>query len=215
MSNPNQAALEHLRIIRSLMERAHVYRALSAPAAMLGGLLAMAASGYLLWRGKSVAISGDTFLWVWLGILGISAIANMLLLARDAARRGQPVVSDGMRTASRTLAPPLLAGGVLGIGCVLHLDAVSLAATIWVICYGLALLASAGFSPKSLVWLGRIFFLTGLILFGLSFLSPLGWGFFDRAIATIIMGATFGFYHVVYATALFIRGTESTIPAIE
>jgi hypothetical protein len=43
-----EVALENLRIIRSLMEKAHIYRAVSAPAALTGGLLALAASAWPL-----------------------------------------------------------------------------------------------------------------------------------------------------------------------
>ena len=37
-----QRAEEHLRVIRTLMERATIYRAISAPTALAGGLIALA-----------------------------------------------------------------------------------------------------------------------------------------------------------------------------
>ena len=36
-----QRAEEHLRVIRTLMERATIYRAISAPTALAGGLIAL------------------------------------------------------------------------------------------------------------------------------------------------------------------------------
>ena len=48
MKSPDAAA-EHLRTIRSLMERATVYRAISGPGALLGGVLALGVGGVLLW----------------------------------------------------------------------------------------------------------------------------------------------------------------------
>ena len=41
MNNERSKAEEDLRVIRSLMERATVYRAISAPAALVAGLLSI------------------------------------------------------------------------------------------------------------------------------------------------------------------------------
>jgi hypothetical protein len=62
-----EAALENLRIIRSLMEKAHIYRAVSAPAALTGGLLALAASAWpvqhaLATNGGQFDVPRNTFL---------------------------------------------------------------------------------------------------------------------------------------------------------
>lgn len=46
------AAEEHLRVIRELMERATVYRAVSAPAALFCGLIALSVSGLALIPGR-------------------------------------------------------------------------------------------------------------------------------------------------------------------
>lgn len=201
-----QDALEHLRVIRSLMEKAHIYRAISAPAALLGGLLAVGCSA---WTGCLAAKQGgilehEGFLWQWLGILVVAGIANVVLLAREAAKRGQPLVSEGMRMALRAILPPLLVGGLVGIGLIVKMQNHVMAALIWVLCYGLALLATSSFSPKSLVRLGWIFILVGLGLFWAWILNgdirnlP-----GDEVPAALIMGITFGLCHIGYALAVF------------
>ncbi len=211
-----QAAIEHLRVIRSLMEKAHIYRAVSAPAALLGGVLALGAT---LWpvvhaaqtHGDAV-FSNTTFLIIWHGILAACTVLNVVLLAREAKRRDQAFVSEGMKMALRAVSPPLIVGGVLAGGLVIWLQNLTLGALIWVLCYGLALLATASFSPKSLTRLGWAFVIAGLVLF-------LAWASngevrdlrTDLGPASLVMALTFGLLHVVYAIAVFVsrpRGEE-------
>jgi len=208
MSNPTQDALEHLRVIRSLMERAHVYRALSAPAALLGGALAL---GTALWflLGDTESLCGPVFLAVWLVILALSAVVNLGLLAWEAQRRGQPLFSDNMRTALRALTPPMLTGGVLGVGLVLARQELVLASLVWVLCYGLALLAAAGFSPRSLVWLGRLFLGVGLVWFGIWSWFGESWAWSPQQMAMLVMGATFGLLHLGYGATVFLAGSRA------
>ncbi|TDU70608.1 hypothetical protein EI77_02655 [Prosthecobacter fusiformis] len=215
-----QDALEHLRVIRSLMEKAHIYRAISAPAAGLGGVLAIAAAGLTGWqmmqKGGLPEREGDTFLWQWLVILAVTGVVNVILLAREAARRGQPLVSDGMRMALKAILPPLLVGGVLGVGLIVHLDNHVMAVLVWVVCYGLALLATASFSPRSLVRLGWVFTLLGLVLFwawaanGDIRMMP-----HDEGPAALIMGLTFGLCHLAYAGAVFLSRKPEAVTARE
>lgn len=212
-----QAAIEHLRVIRSLMEKAHIYRAVSAPAALLGGVLALGAT---LWpvvhaaqtHGDAV-FSNTTFLIIWHGILAACTVLNVVLLAREARRRDQAFVSEGMKMALRAVSPPLIVGGVLAGGLVIWLQNLTLAALIWVLCYGLALLATASFSPKSLTRLGWAFVIAGLVLFLL-------WAAngevrdlrTDLGPASLVMALTFGLLHIVYAIAVFVsrpKGEEA------
>ena len=203
-----EAALENLRIIRSLMEKAHIYRAVSAPAALTGGILALGASGWpvsrALAKNAEAVMNESTFLTLWLVILAIASALNVLLLAKEAASRSQPFVSEGMRMALRAFAPPMLVGGCVGIGLIVFLHNLTLAALIWILCYGLALLSTASFSPRSLPRLGWAFVITGLLLFfawaanrDVDLLSS------DVAPASLAMGLTFGLLHVVYALAVF------------
>lgn len=213
-----QDALEHLRVIRSLMEKAHIYRAISAPAAFVGGLLAVgcaAIPAWEMWSSKGLSdFTKDTFLWQWLGILVVTGALNVFLLAREAARRGQPLVSDGMRMALRAILPPLLVGGVLGSGLIVYLQSHVMAVLLWVLCYGLALLATASFSPRSLVRLGWVFVALGLALFILwapnsdARMLPR-----DDGPASLIMGLTFGLCHIGYAVAVFLSRKPEAVSA--
>ena len=213
-----EAALENLRIIRSLMEKAHIYRAISAPAALTGGALALIASGWPVWH--AVTHQGDAvmcdkcFLETWLIILGISSALNVFLLAREARRRGQPFVSADMRMALRAFIPPMLVGGCVGIGLIVFLHNLTLAALIWVLCYGLALLSTAIFSPRSLVRLGWAFVLTGLLaFFAWASYSDVRLLASDLGPASLVMGLSFGLLHVMYAGAVFFSAKPAEVPA--
>lgn len=213
-----EAALENLRIIRSLMEKAHIYRAVSAPAALTGGLLALAASAWpvqhaLATQGGSVMCE-ICFLQMWLAILAVASTLNVVLLAKEAKRRGQPFVSEGMRMALRGFAPPMLVGGVIGIGLIAFLHQLVMAALIWGVCYGLALLSTASFSPRSLVRLGWAFVITGLLLFlAWAANSDVRMLASDEAPASLVMGLTFGVLHVVYALAVFFSRKPAEVTA--
>ncbi len=211
-----QDAIENLRVIRSLMEKAHIYRAISAPAALVGGVLAVAVSGLGITLSSRAEpdITPDEFLVMWLGILAVTSVLNVVLLSRDARRRGQPFLSEGMRMALRAILPPMMVGGVLGIGLVVYLHNLTMAALIWILCYGLALLATASFSPRSLLRLGWAFVISGLALFlvwaanGDIRMLPT-----DEGPASLAMGVTFGLLHIVYAIAVFVSKKPEVVTA--
>ena len=205
-----QTAIEHLRVIRSLLEKSQVYRAVSAPAALCGGLLALAASYAALHAHK---FSTHLFLVQWLVILGITSALNFFLLHREAIGRSQPFFSEGMRMALRAFLPPMLVGGVLGVCLIWFSDDVNLASLVWILCYGLALLSTSHFSPRSLVRLGWAFLIVGSVLTieyfaQVGFASPIS----STTPASLFLGSTFGLLHVAYAVAVFVRKPATQIP---
>ena len=200
-------AEENLRVIRSLMEKATIYRAISAPAALLGGVLAVAvAAAAWWWSGLAVTGARVPFLATWLAVLGITSGVNLGLLWRGAVRRREPFASPGMRLALRAMMPALLAGGVCTL---LATDGGwPLIASLWTLLYGVSLLAASHFAPKSLCWLGRLFFLCGSLLLGAGTWAADSWRGTDQTLlAHLIMGATFGLFHLIYAACTWPRKT--------
>jgi hypothetical protein len=201
MSNRSEAE-ENLRVIRNLMEKATIYRAVSAPGALVGGTCSIALLVLALVPSRSVEIV--PFLGSWIAVLGFTSLANFWLLRRDAARRGDAFISPGMRLALRAMLPALLGGGactfVEGDGGPV------LIASLWVLFYGVSLLAAAHFAPKSINWLGRAFFVAGFALIFVGAFAADWWrGAHQTAIAHGIMGATFGVFHLVYAACTWPR----------
>jgi len=210
--NPKTEALENLRVIRSLMERAHVYRSISAPAAIFGGSLALLVSAFGFYS-NFIHISSSfrerEFLFSWLFLLFLTSALNAYLLAKDAQKRAKPFINEGLRMALRAIIPPLLTGGVLGVGLIWFERQLQLAALIWILCYGLALQATVGFAPKSLIRLARAFLITGQALTIWWFLSG-GFGEFQRseAPASLFLGLTFGLFHLIYGVSILASSRE-------
>ncbi len=212
-----KTAIEHLRIIRTLMERAHIYRALSATAALFGGVLALIVSCLGFFRTEyvtSASLSGREFLASWMILLALSTILNLLLLMRESKGRGQAFVTDGLRMALRAVVPPLMVGGILGICLIIFKEEIALAALVWILCYGLALLSTANFAPKSVIRLGRAFVAGGIALTIIWSLNPgtiLGQS--SQAMASLFLGLTFGFFHIIYSVAVFLNTPKLAVTA--
>ena len=215
-------AEEHLRVIRSLMERVTVYRAISAPTALVGGLSSALAAWWILEQSGFIGdiiqerpITTRDFISIWFLPLLLTASANTFFLRREAGRAGRPFLSPGLRLALRSLLPALLVGAAVTFIAWRNpsdLDGPLILALTWTSCYGLALLGTANFAPRSLTILGWSFVVTAV--FWLLLLSaptvpyiPLVHG---QVGATLIMGLTFGFYHLLYAL-----GTWSSRAAIK
>ncbi|MEI9894946.1 MAG: hypothetical protein WDN28_13930 [Chthoniobacter sp.] len=105
-------AEEHLRVIRSLMEKATIYRAVSAPTALAGGMAAVIVASSPVQRLFDQFNPITSFHVRWLLALFGTLLVNGLLILREARRRGDPLISPGMRTAFQSLLPPMLCGGV-------------------------------------------------------------------------------------------------------
>ncbi len=209
---PDRGAEEHLRAIRLLMERATVYRAISAPTALVGGLLSVGLAGaMLLWqRGPDERnIDARVYFEAWFFVLLVTLTVNMLFLWRGALDRGQPVISAGFRLAMRSVAPGFFAGVALS-GVLTVTTQVTLEPTLmWLVCYGLGLLATMNFAPRSIIVLGWAFLFTGIGAFvyfmNQSLLPDVDLPTPTRFYPAAMMGATFGLYHLVYAACTWPR----------
>ena len=215
-------AEEHLRVIRSLMERATVYRAISAPGAAFGGVLAIAVSFAFgnWWPGQMMLapgtrLSGVAFILSWLGVLLVTAGINFWFIWREAEKRGDPFFSPGMRMAQMAVLPSYVVAAFFTVGCLIDQAHAGFIVPIWIICHGVGLLATSHFAPRSFAWLGWAFLLAGLcaassmIMAGASLVGvDLGLSAKDSAALTasaallqgqLWMASTFGLFHLVYA----------------
>ncbi len=216
-----RGAEEHLHAIRLLMERATIYRAISAPTALVGGLLSVVTAALMLvWMaGDDVRnVDAHGYYFAWSVVFLLTLAVNTLFIWRGARQRGEPAVSPGMKLALRSVAPGLFAGGAISAVLTMTTDQPLLPTLMWLVFYGLGLLSTMNFAPRSIVLLGWAFLLTGIGAF-IYFLNqtilpeidlPTPTRFYPAA----IMGATFGVYHLVYAACAWPRRAR-TLEAIE
>ena len=198
-------AEEHLQIIRSLMERATIYRAISAPSALAGGLLSVVAAAIFLvpssLRSEESHGSEWFFLVVWALVLALTAAINTWILWRDAKRRGDQFVSPGMKLALKALLPSVCAGAFVTLWFATSGIPVCLP-IFWMLFYGTGLLATSHFAPRSIAILGWAFMLASFAVGTFFFCGP--WVFerqffYSLPSASLLMGATFGLFHLIYA----------------
>jgi len=205
------AAARDLPTIRSLMERATIYRTISGPTALFGAVLSLLTA--LALGALSIAgapIGGFSFVLLWIVVLVITTTVNFALIHRDSVRRDEPFLSSGMRLALRTIAPPMFVGGIIGITLALRFDQSAFAAIVWILCYGLALCATAGFAPKSIKLLGAAFIASGAALLPVWFLVETFVGSAPIFLGAAFMGATFGLLHLVYGICVVFAKAPST-----
>jgi lysylphosphatidylglycerol synthetase-like protein (DUF2156 family) len=217
--NDQERAEEHLKTIRRLMERATIYRAISAPTALVGSLLSLAASAiYLRWFGDNAPDAPDYFIYLWLLVLVLTAAANTLFIVIGANKRHEPVFSPSMKAALTALAPAFIAGAAFtfafaAIGWDVLADLVM--SIGWPVFYGLGLLATSHFAPRSLTLLGWAFLISSIVemmvlRFGdhLPFITPE----IGNHLGIYFMAITFGLFHLIYAACTWPRKSPASEP---
>ncbi|BCU76375.1 hypothetical protein [Luteolibacter sp. LG18] len=207
-----EEAAEQLRVIRSMMERATVFRALSGETALVGGAAALGAA----WVSENKA--GWAWAAVWLGGLAAVLLFNAWQIFRVAAAKNGRMWTSGLKLAIRGALPSIMAGGFLGLLSVRGgiASGTSQAACFWILHYGIALLAIREFAPKSMVWLGWAF-----VIFGFFALAALT-GLLGPQIAPVmaylkngsrLMAIAFGGFHLVYGAAIVTTGRREEAAA--
>ena len=201
--NDNSTAEQNLGAIRGLIERSQIYRAVSARTALIGGVLSILTAGAIYVNDEVTRILDRPvrpreLAFAWLGVLFLTVIVSVLFLWRAARDSDGVVNSRRMKLALRTIAPYLLipaafTGWFLTTG---YLGAAELdLVVVWIAFYGLMLLSTALFAPRSLALLGWAFLLTSLSV-------PVFSNIIDNRVGdvpTVLMGVTFGLYHLIYA----------------
>jgi hypothetical protein len=207
MDQERSKAEADLRVIRSLMERATVYRAISAPAALVAGFLSIFAAVAIYLNDETSInrpVQCRAFAAIWLIVLILAVAANAFFIWREAKKGGRPFISSGMKLSLRAIAPNLLIPAALTLWFLVegYKGATELELVIaWIVFYGLALLSTGLFAPRSLVCLGWAFLLTALALPALK--NALGE--LPANLPNIAMGITFGLYHLIYAVCAWPR----------
>jgi hypothetical protein len=192
-------AEQNLQIIRSLLERNTVHRALSSATALVGGVLSAVIAAWEIFHGGT---SGFQLLVHWGVVLLVTGAANTAFLCLSARKRGGPFLSRGFRMTVFSAAPPLLAGAVIA-GAFWWFDP-TLSSILCATFYGLALLSTQTFAPRSVVVLGTTFLGFSLVTLVSGFWIQSG-PYREWFTAPVIMGLSFGGFHLAYAAVTWPR----------
>lgn len=200
-------AVEQLRVIRTMMERATIFRALSGETALVGGAISLGVA----WLTEK--FHGWNWAWIWLGGLVVVLAFYAFQLLRMKSVHNRPFWTYGLRTALRGSLPSLIVGGFLGLVFVRAGNNVA-AACMWITHYGLALLAIREFAPKSMMWLGWAFVVSGLLsLATVAQIVEIDKAWLMHVNPSRLMAFTFGGFHLVYGGLIVTTGRREETTA--
>jgi heme/copper-type cytochrome/quinol oxidase subunit 3 len=208
----NQATLDTLKDIKSLMERSSRFISLSGLSGVFSGTLALIGAYLAHWKtnqGPWIQRAQDTDFgtgeivsidWSVVWFLAIDALLVFILSMfvgyyfsrQKALRKGQPLWGTYSKQFLINLSLPLVTGGIFCMILFYH-GLIGLIAPASLVFYGLALLNGGKFSFEEISYLGM-----SEIALGLAGLVFKGQGLFFWAIG-------FGVLHIVYGILMYIR----------
>jgi len=173
-------AADDLRYIRSTMERAGSFTAVSGWGAVAVGLTAMAAAAL-----AAAQPTAERWLAVWLIEAAVAAAVGSWAMASKARRLGLSFRSGPGRKFLLAFCPALLAGGLL-TAALARMGATAAIPGAWLLLYGTGVVAAGTFSVPVVPLQGLCF----LALGAGALLAP--------AAGNWLLGAGFGGAHVVF-----------------
>ena len=180
-------AMEDLRFIRRTMENGNTFTAVPGWGGVAMGLTALVAAAMAAGR-----TTPEGWLSVWAAEAVIAAGIGAWALHRKARRVGLPVLSGTGRKVLLGFAPPALAG-ILLTGALWRAGAIRLIPGVWLLLYGVAVVAGGTFSVRAVPLMGLCFMILGTVVL---LLSP------DTGDAFMALG--FGGLHLVFG-AIIVR----------
>ena len=194
---------QRLAAVRVLLERREHYRATFARIAFTGGALSILLAAITFVNDEVTHLLGRPvgpreFAFAWLVVVLLTASLSASLCRREPRQADGNIVPEPLKLMLANVAPLVLipaaftgwfvATGYLGGA---ELDLV----VIWIAFYGLMLLSSGLFAPRAITLLGWAFLLSALAVPLVQEKLDLWLG----SVPTVLMGVTFGFYHLIYA----------------
>jgi hypothetical protein len=194
-------ASENLQVIRTLMERAALYRRALAPIMTVAGCIGLA--GSIVPCFISVT-SNRAFSLYWMLVSLVAVIASYLLVRRQALKEDEPFWSSPTQRVTRALLPVMFVGLMLGVTFAMQGPDTPAASWIlglaWVISYGCGIHAAGFFTVRGIKLFGWVFIIAGSALLLTATLNP---AFRTAESAHYVMGSFFGVLHLAYGIYLY------------
>ncbi|HVX40609.1 MAG TPA: hypothetical protein VHB25_13650 [Gemmatimonadaceae bacterium] len=173
-------AMDNLRFIRGMMERAGTFTALSGWGQVVIGLTAIGAA----FVAARLTLPG-AWVAVWLAEAGIAAGISVASMAIKSHAANMPLLTGPMRKLILSFSPPMLVGAVL-TAVFVERQLYAFLPGMWMLLYGAAVVTAGTFSTRSVPVMGAGFMLCGAA----AFVAPAAW-------TTPLMIAAFGGLHIV------------------
>ena len=174
-------AMDNLRFIRETMEAAATFTAVSGWGMVTIGATAFAAA--LL----SAEVTNPTrWVFIWLCEACLSMAISIYTMALKARAVQMPLWSEPARKMVFSFAPPMMVGALVTL-LFLERDLISLLPGIWMLLYGVAVIAAGTFSVRIVPVMGLAFMMVGTV----ALFAPPSW-------SAISMAAGFGALHLAF-----------------
>lgn len=197
----NRWASENLQVIRTLMERAALYRRALAPIMTVAGIVGLIGATIPCFVTVS---SNRAFSLFWMAVSMVAMLGSFLLVRRQALKDSEPVWSPPTRRVTRALLPAFCAGLAAGVFFAWRGPHFALStwmlSSVWMVCYGCGLHAAGFFTMRGIRLFGWIFVAGGLALFGAAHLES---ALQSAEAPHYIMGIGFGCLHLAYGIYLY------------
>ena len=181
----HQRAFEDLRYIRSAVESASAFTAVSGLGGVAMGVVGLVAAGV----GGFAIHAPQRWVSIWIGAAVLGAAIGVVSMFRKARRAGPSLVSKPARRFGLAFTPAILTGAVLTfvlIGRGLY----DLLPPLWLLAYGSAVTSGGSLAVRIVPFMGMGMLVTGLVALFVPFAAAnilLGFGFGLLQIATGIV----------------------------
>jgi hypothetical protein len=174
-------AMDNLRYIRGMMERAATFTAVSGWGVVVIGVTAIVAA---------LVAARQTLPWAWVATwvaeAGIAAGISVSSMALKAHAANMPLLSGPLRKLVLSFSPAMIAGAVLTAVFVRH-GSYGILPGVWMLLYGAAVVSAGTYSVRSVPVMGGAFMTLGAI----ALVGPPAW-------TTMLLVAGFGGLHIVF-----------------
>ncbi|MBC7672957.1 MAG: hypothetical protein H7247_11105 [Polaromonas sp.] len=178
-------AMDNLRFIRQTMEAAATFTAVSGWGTVLIGVTAMGAAVL-----SSATHSPTRWVFIWLCEGCLSMGISVYTMARKAHAANLPLWSEPARKILFSFAPPMLVGALLTL-LFFERGLLALLPGVWMLLYGVAVIAAGTFSVRIVPVMGIAFMIVGVV----ALFAPPSW-------ATTCMAVGFGVLHIFFGTLI-------------
>lgn len=178
-------AIDDLRYIRSTMERAGAFTAISGWGLVLTGVTALGAALV-----ASRQPTAEAWLGTWLAEALLALVVSVWTSSRKARAALNPLLNGPGRMFVFSFAVPMVVGALLTVA---SLDAplAGRLAAIWLLLYGAGIATGGAFSVRIVPTMGLAFVLLGAA----ALFSPVGWG-------NAYLAVGFGGLHIVFGAMI-------------
>jgi MFS family permease len=178
-------AMDNLRFIRETMEAAGTFTAVSGWGTVVIGVTAIGAAAL-----AAITHSTTRWIFIWLCEAALSVVISVYTMALKARAAKLPLWSEPARKILFSFAPPM-AGGALLTLVLFERSMVPLLPGVWMLLYGIGVVAAGTFSVRIVPVMGLAFMIVGAAAL-----------FAPAALGTAFMAAGFGGLHLFFGTLI-------------